>query len=352
MRIQFVVNTTGLTGGIRVVCEHANRLQDRGHAVTIVHALDLEEGSPGVVRRARIAAKRLKFALRPAVDWFDVRVPIRRVQRLESRWMQDADAVIATANETASGVAALASRCGTKFYFIQGDEVWARDPAVVRATWLLPLHRIVIATWLRELGERLGAPPVATVNNGVDLEQFHAPARSPGSPPRVLLMTHPAPGKGTADALMALESLRAAGLRFHVTCFGAHGFGERERRLGRTVARPTGESLRRLYSQHDLFVSPSWSEGWGLTPMEAMACGCAVVATNVGGIPDYAIAGQTALVVEPRRPAALASAVRELLESPSRLQQIAQAGQQHIRQFTWERATAALEAALEAHVGH
>lgn len=265
--------------------------------------------------------------------------------------MPDADAVIATANETAPGVAALPPRCGTKFYFIQHDEVWTRDPAAVRATWSLPLHRIVIATWLRALGEQLGAPAVEMVTNGVNLEEFHAPTRSPASPPRVLLMTHAQPWKGTADALTALESLRTSGLRFDVTCFGAHGFGERERRLGRIVARPIGESLRRLYSEHDIFVSPSWSEGCQLPPMEAMACGCAVVATNVGGIPDYAIAGETALVVEPRQPQALAAAVRELVESPARLQRIAQAGQEHIRQFTWERATAALEAALEAHVG-
>jgi glycosyltransferase involved in cell wall biosynthesis len=349
VRIQFVVNTTGLTGGIRVVFEHANRLQDRGHEVTIVHALDLNSNR-GLGSRARTLAKRLKFALRPEVAWFDVRVPIRRVPRAENRWMRDADAVIATANETAAWVAGLEPRCGTKFYFIQHDEVWTRDPAAVRATWALPLHRIVIATWLQELGDRLGAPAIAMVTNGVNLDEFHGELHPLRSPPRILLMVHPQPWKGTDDALSALEALRAAGVRFELTCFGAHGFSARERRLGRTVDRPVGESLRRLYCDHDLFVSPSWTEGCQLPPMEAMACGCAVVATNVGGIPDYAIAGVTALVVEPRDPLALAGAVRTLLESPQRLQEVAAAGQRHIRTFTWERATARLEAALEAHV--
>jgi hypothetical protein len=350
VRIQFVVPTTGLTGGIRVIYEHANRLQARGHHVKIVHVLELAAAG-GIAGRLRGLAKQCKFKFRPRVDWFDVQVPIERVPRLEDRCFDDADAVIATANETAAGVAALAPRCGTKFYFIQHDEVWSRAPEQVRATWQLPLHRIVIASWLADLGRRLGAPAIAVVTNGVNFEEFHGAPRAPHDPVRILMMTHPQPWKGTADGLTALEGLRAAGVGFELTCFGAHGFGQRERALGRVVARPTGEALRRLYSDHDVFVSPSWTEGCQLPPMEAMACGCAVVATNVGGIPDYAIAGTTAAVVAPRDPQALAGAIRTLIEAPERLRALASAGQRHIRAFTWERATSRLEAALEQHVG-
>ena len=80
--------------------------------------------------------------------------------------------------------------------------------------------------------------------------------------------------------------------------------------------------------------------------MEAMACGCAVVATKVGGIPDYAVAGETALVVEPHEPAAVAAALGRLLDDHALLRQIAAAGQTHIRQFTWDRATDQFEKAL------
>ena len=54
--------------------------------------------------------------------------------------------------------------------------------------------------------------------------------------------------------------------------------------------------IRNIYNSCDVFLSPSWAEGSQAPPMEAMACGCAVLATNVGGIPDYAIAGETAAV--------------------------------------------------------
>ena len=69
---------------------------------------------------------------------------------------------------------------------------------------------------------------------------------------------------------------------------------------------PSDEELRELYCSCDIFVFPSWVEGFGLPPMEAMACKCAVVTTNVGAIPDYTIPGETALVVPPRESESLA----------------------------------------------
>jgi len=85
--------------------------------------------------------------------------------------------------------------------------------------------------------------------------------------------------------------------------------------------------------------------------MEAMACQCAVVATNVGGVPDYTIPGQTALVVEPRDVNAMAEAIIRLLQNDDERQRIAQAGYQYIKQFTWDRAVERFEAALERGIG-
>jgi hypothetical protein len=73
--------------------------------------------------------------------------------------------------------------------------------------------------------------------------------------------------------------------------------------------------------------------------MEAMACKCAVVATNVGGIPDYTIAGRTAIIIPPANTMAIIEGVRTLVDDPYRLKKISENGYDHIRQFTWDRAT-------------
>jgi glycosyltransferase involved in cell wall biosynthesis len=74
-----------------------------------------------------------------------------------------------------------------------------------------------------------------------------------------------------------------------------------------------------------------------------MACGCAVVATDIGGVRDYAINGRTALLSPPRKPDLLAENLLELLNDDEYRCNLAQNGYTNIKSFTWDRATDLLE---------
>ena len=63
----------------------------------------------------------------------------------------------------------------------------------------------------------------------------------------------------------------------------------------------------------NVFVYASWYEGFGLPPLEAMACGVPVVTTDCGGVLEYAIDGYNSLVTPIRDPTALAQAIQRLL---------------------------------------
>jgi glycosyltransferase involved in cell wall biosynthesis len=106
------------------------------------------------------------------------------------------------------------------------------------------------------------------------------------------------------------------------------------------------EELHLYYAAADVAVTTPWYEPFGLTPLEAMACGRPVIGSAVGGI-TYTIAhGETGLLVPPRDPAALAAALRQLLTSPARRAEMGDAARRRVeREFTWPvvaRRTAAL----------
>ncbi len=90
-----------------------------------------------------------------------------------------------------------------------------------------------------------------------------------------------------------------------------------------------------LYTLADLYVYPSLYEGFGLPVLEAMQCGCPVVASRASSIPE--VAGEAALLVDPYDVDALADAIRRVLTDPSCRAALAAAGLQRAALFSWRR---------------
>lgn len=84
------------------------------------------------------------------------------------------------------------------------------------------------------------------------------------------------------------------------------------------------------YQALDLFVAPQRWEGFGLTPLEAMACGVPVVATRVGAFEELVVDGETGYLVPPGAPNAIATAIGALLDQPALMQRQSKAARAHI----------------------
>jgi D-inositol-3-phosphate glycosyltransferase len=114
------------------------------------------------------------------------------------------------------------------------------------------------------------------------------------------------------------------------------------------VGRRDRLELARYYNAADIFVSTPWYEPFGITPLEAMACGTPVLGSNVGGIKFSVRDGETGYLVPPNDPAALAERAAHLYRHPKLL---AVQGRQGIRRvndlFTWERIAAGVAAVYE-----
>ncbi len=94
-------------------------------------------------------------------------------------------------------------------------------------------------------------------------------------------------------------------------------------------------ALPALYSAAELFIYPSLYEGFGLPPLEAMACGTPVVTSNAASLPE--VVGEAGIKLPPRDWRALAQTLARLLEDPAERQYLSRAGLAQAARFSWER---------------
>lgn len=102
----------------------------------------------------------------------------------------------------------------------------------------------------------------------------------------------------------------------------------------------TDEEITEVYAQATIAISPSVYEGFGFPVGEAMSCGCPVIATNGGSLPE--VVGDAGVIVPHSNPGALARAISCLLDDPERRAELGRKGYERVRaHLTWEQTAAA-----------
>jgi glycosyltransferase involved in cell wall biosynthesis len=106
--------------------------------------------------------------------------------------------------------------------------------------------------------------------------------------------------------------------------------------LDRDIVRPgfiSEEELPLFYNSADLFVIPSFYEGFGLIGLEAMACGCPVAAANTTSLPE--VLGQAAVYFDPNDPEEMAVVIKEVLVNKERQEEMKKLGLEQIKKYSW-----------------
>src|SRR5688572_8513605 len=110
------------------------------------------------------------------------------------------------------------------------------------------------------------------------------------------------------------------------------------------AGRKSRNMLKYYYSAADVFITTPWYEPFGITPLEAMACGIPVVGSAVGGIKMTVADGETGYLVPPQNPEALADRLAMLITRPRLREQFGASGRRRVQRFfTWDRVGAAIE---------
>jgi D-inositol-3-phosphate glycosyltransferase len=111
--------------------------------------------------------------------------------------------------------------------------------------------------------------------------------------------------------------------------------------------------LKYYYAAADIFITTPWYEPFGITPLEAMACGTPVIGANVGGIKYSVVDGETGILVTPNDPSELAAKVTELIFNESRLKKFSQNAINRVNQnFTWARVADKVSALYRQIIDH
>lgn len=280
-----------------------------------------------------LVAMRIKRELRiPFVITFHALGRVRRLHQqdadefpeerplLEERIIADTDRIIAECQQDKEDMVNLYQADPFKISVIpcgfDSAELWPTDKALARATLGLEMEDRVILQ-LGRMVPRKGVDNVIRAvallrhAHGIDSKLLIVGGESDQPDPAIT------PEIGRLQAIAEAENI-----------------GDRVIFAGRCNRR----MLRYYYSAADLFVTTPWYEPFGITPVEAMACGVPVIGAAVGGIKTTVSNGKTGFLVPPHDPAAAAERIVRLYSEPERLKALGEAGLRRANsQFTWKK---------------
>lgn len=325
MDILYLLAASYARGGIKICVEHCNRLAELGHNMRI-----LSTSSPP--------------------DWIELKVPWELTDKNLGAELPRCDLVVFSFYEQAYLIRETVLASGAvPIYFVQGDEIVFGDPDktdddelrkrinLAQTSFRLPYPILTVSGYAARRIELLGGKKPAAVHNGVDRSVFRPTGPKKNDVPRILSVgSEFSRFKGIVEICGALMKLRREGMRFLFVRASPQpdGIGELEFPV-EFYENPTQAQLARLYAEADVFVGASHQESFFLTPLEAMACGTAVVCSDLLPVREYAMPGEDFLAFPPGDVPALTRQLRRALRYPRLREQLVERGLRVAERMDW-----------------
>jgi glycosyltransferase involved in cell wall biosynthesis len=263
---------------------------------------------------------------------------IKAVPAINNFFIDDADAIVASAWTTAYHVNKLNKKKGKKFYLIQDFEVWHSNTERAENSYKLPLVRNVVSKYLHDLLKSKFGVESNIISAGVSFEDFYNDNKIYHEPPAILFNDHLLEHKNVKGLLEVVKMLKEKYPKLVIRSFGVHQYNAMPDYV-EFHKNPGDEELRQLYCDSDIFIFASKFEGFGTPSAEAMACKCALVANSVAAIPEYSVHMENAIHCNPGNPVELFNGVSYLIDNPAELKRISEAGYEQVRKLlSWDTA--------------
>lgn len=343
MKINFILPGLGDSGGIRVVEKYLKLLSEHGHDVYIYSSIrnnNLHRYDSVLKNKIHQWYCTIKTLI---LVYKKKKLHYKWVWKIDDRNVRDADVVIATMWATAYDVTKLSLRCGEKYYFIQDYEVWD-NKILGENSYKLPLNKIVISTWInKQLKKDIGIGPFPIVYNGIDKKYIcNKKLQKNNNSIICLMLNHTLEKKGVEVGLKAYYLARNKYKNIRLIMFGMCDNSNLPKDI-EYYRNPELDTLLELYRKADIFIFPSLDEGWGLTPIEAMANKCALVASNTGFVLDIGDNNKNMMISRPGDFETMAYNIVELAKNKGKRDEIAEKGYKCVLNMNWNKSVEALE---------
>lgn len=327
-------------GGYKIIFEYANRLYEENNDVVIMF------DNSRALKNIRIPSMIKKivsfYFTKREPRWFDLHKGISKVSLFDKNINDDIynniDVVFATAVSTAL-IVSKNFNCARKYYLIQDFENWYDSEELVYKSYGLGMTNIVISKWLQELVDKYSRSPSKLISNPIDLSIYY-PKKSIEKRDcnTIALLYHDEPHKGLKYALEAIDKVKRKIPDLRVKMFGVPDLNDEVPEYIEYTRNASLNQTVEIYNSVAIFVCATIEEGFGLTGLESMACGAALVSTSYKGVLEYAIDGYNALLSPVCDVTALEKNILELIQNNEKRIEIAQNGVKSVAHLSWDEA--------------
>ena len=331
-------------GSHRVAYEYANYFANSSHTVRLIYPDKLSK-----FPQSQSFVESLKYNFynfekyifkRRDLSWFKFHMNVEKifVPDLTEDYIPDADIVVATAWQTAEYIKDYSQSKGAKIYIIHHDESLSGYPIErVRETWHIPIYKVAVSQWTYESVKPIAPERLFYIPNGINTSVYRE--IEPIESRHLCLCMNYSPRK-IKDIQTGIEAILIAKERFphlRVKLFGVFPKSSVIPNWAEYYHnRSDSFIVEKIYNLSSIFVCSSLFEGFGLSVAEAMACGCAIVTTDCGGVRDFAIHNKTALLSSPKDVDTLAENLCLLIQDNELRINLAYSGRDNIRSFSWD----------------
>lgn len=340
MKISFPLVGFNVSGGIRIIINIANGLARKGYSICII-VPDYAPVSP--------------FELEDSVEIKVISTKGKGIWRKLFYYLilcfvstQSSDVVFATGCKTSYCLflSKLIHVSSVRlFSLIQGYEPLSHVQHLVKNKFIknifyiiakfsykVPMKKIAVSSWIKD---QIGDNSIKVINNGVDLNVFLPNKKNNDKTNRFVIGTigRLAKYKGYDIFLKAISSINSKDIELIVL---SQEDLKLPNKIKARIIKPNNDTqVVDFYHQCDIFVFTSFVEGFGMPPLEAMACGVPVITTDCGGIRDF-VNNSNSIIVPTGDVHSIANAVTMLKKDKNLRESLGQQGLKTVKKFSLE----------------